>query len=149
MSVAQTGKCGTAFTQRRTGHMADPTPTGVSAPDICGSEGRAVASAAGPGDSESIGGSKSRRRSRGNVDATSVRSVCPLRGLLQNDQLSGIDHQCIGGRAVCQGGSVDELESAAALVRHRVEGYRAVAPQGEGLLALASVTRGPETRLTH
>ena len=44
---------------------------------------------------------------------------------------------------------MNELESATALVGHRVTGDRASAPQGEGLSALASLTRGPATRLTH
>jgi len=64
-------------------------------------------------------------------------NVCHVGGLLQNDELPRVD-QGVGRRAVCQGRSLDELGSTAALVGHGVEGYRAAAPQGQGLSALAT-----------
>ena len=72
------------------------------------------------------------------LTVASAGGVCPLRPVLQDDELPGI-HQCLGGRAVCQGGSVDEFQSAAALVGHRVAGDRATAQEGQGLSALASL----------
>jgi len=65
--------------------------------------------------------------------------------ILQDDEWSGID-QCLSRRAVCQCGSLDEFPSAAALVGHRVAGYRAAAPESQRLSPLASAAGGPATR---
>ncbi len=46
MSVAPTGKCREAFTQRRAGPVADTTATGVSAAHLCGSPGSTAPPAA-------------------------------------------------------------------------------------------------------
>ena len=92
---------------------------------------------AGFGGSQPIGGPKPCGRPGRNVDPASVRDVCHVGGLLQNDELPRVD-QGVGRRAVCQGRSLDKLESTAALVGHGVEGYRAAAPQGQGLSALAT-----------
>ncbi len=102
----------------------------------------------GTGDPQAIGGPELSGRPGGNVDLTSAGGVCPLRPGLQDDELSGVD-QCLGGGAVRQGGSVDELPSAAALVGHRVAGDRAAAQQGKGLSALAPLAWGPPTRIKH
>ena len=139
MPVAQAGECGEAFTERRPDHVATPTATGVSAPNVCRSQSRAHALADGTGGSQSIGGPEFGGRPRGNVDVASTRSVCALGLVLQDDKLSGI-HQCLGRRAMCQGGSLDELQSAATVVGHGVAGYRATAPQSQGLSALATLT---------
>ena len=71
-----------------------------------------------------------------------------LLGASLNPQLSGVD-QCLGGRAVCQGGSLGKLESASALVCHRLAGYRAAAPQSEGLSAFDPLARSTATRIKH
>jgi len=41
--------------------------------------------------------------------------------------------------AVCEGRLLDKLEAAATLVGQRAAGYRAAAPQGEGLSAFAQL----------
>ena len=120
--VAQTGECGQAFTEREPGPLATTAPTSVSAPDLYGSESRAQAPADGTGELQPIGGSEFGGRPGGNVDVASAGSLCPHRLVLQDHELSGID-QCLGGRAVCQGGSLDELASAATVVSRRVAGY--------------------------
>jgi len=131
--VAQARKRREISTKERTSRLAARASTGASAPDLCGSEGRAQAPAAGVGRPEPISGAQSRRRVGGDVDLTSAGGLCPRRAALQDDELSRVD-QCLSGRAVCQGGSVDEFPSAA--VGYCVTGYRAPASQSEGLSVL-------------
>jgi hypothetical protein len=50
---------------------------------------------------------------------------------------------------MCQGRSLDQLESTATVVSRCVVGYRAAAPQGQGLSALASLAESPPTRIEH
>lgn len=111
------------------------------------------ASAEGPwsltarlGGTEPIGGPQSRLRAGGDADAASVRGVPNSRGVVQNDQLSGID-QCGGGSTLCQDRSLDELLTAASLVGRGLMGYRAATAAGQGLSALAQATGRPATGL--
>lgn len=120
--VAQSGECGQAFIEREPVLLATTAPTSVSAPDLYGSESCVQAPADGTKKLQPIGGSEFGGRPGGNVDVASAGSLCPHWPVLQYHELSGID-QCLGVRAVCQGGSLGELASATTVVGCRVAGY--------------------------
>lgn len=86
------------------------------------------------------------RRVRGDTDAASVRGISNSRGVIQDDQLSGI-YQCGGRGPVRQSRSLGELLTAASLVGGGFVGYRAAAAAGQGPSPFAQAARGPATGL--